>query len=114
MNVFAVFVFAQDGNGIAMTTRPDGNCGLPGGKVDAGEDIVSAAIREAGEEGWIISIQNNNPIHSQLVNGKLCVWLAGTIISKLDNYKEKYRGIKPFYGTKTDLINSGMGNENLV
>lgn len=111
MNVFAVFVLCQNDNGIAMTTRPDGRIGLPGGKVDQGEDIATAALREAFEEGWNVSLVSNLPIHSQLVDGKLCVWLAGTIISKLENYKEKYRGIIPFYGTKEILRNSGMGNE---
>jgi 8-oxo-dGTP pyrophosphatase MutT (NUDIX family) len=110
---FAVFVLAKNQFGYAGTTRPDGKVGLPGGKIDQGEDEIQAVMREAKEEGWTIHFISINPIHSQLVDGKMVVWYSGIIIDRLVDYKEKSRGIKPVYLTKEEVKNSGFGNENL-
>lgn len=117
MNVkfFAVFVLAMNSKGIAGTTRDDGisTVGLPGGKVDEGEDIFAAAVREAKEEGWILRPLGKNLIQTKLVKGKMIAWIPGVIVRRLKNYKEKNRGIKNIYLTQDQVVNSGMGNQNL-
>jgi 8-oxo-dGTP pyrophosphatase MutT (NUDIX family) len=109
---FAVFIVANLPDGrIAATTRPDGRIGLPGGKVDPGELPVSAALREAAEEGWAIH-GTLTLAHSALVEGRLVHWFAldGTAHALLD-YKEKYRGIRPIAVPRADIASSGFGND---
>jgi len=114
---FAVFVVYQFPDGkIAATTRPsdrksddDGNgkYGLPGGKVDPGEDPMEAAIRESMEEGWIV--ENLELKHSDIVQGKLVWWYKANYAKPLKEYKEKYRGIIP---CKVDMNKlQGFGND---
>lgn len=114
---FAVFVVAYTGDGYAATTRPldrgeEGKIGLPGGKVDPGESPLEAAKRECTEEGWSIKIINPEPIHKQMLNGKMIWWYRGVSPKMLSTYKEMHR-ITPIVATKQDIINSGNGNENL-
>ena len=53
-------------------------------------------------------------IHQQDVEGNPIDWyMADTTPSKLSEYKEKHRGIKPILITEEELRNSGFGNENL-
>jgi hypothetical protein len=113
---FAVFVVYQYPDGkIAATTRPkdrmgDDNgvsYGLPGGKVDPGEDPMDAAIRESEEEGWIVSGLTHK--HSATVQGKMVWWYRATNAKPLQEYKEKYRGIKPVKINPQKL--KGFGNE---
>ena len=60
MDIYAAFILARTLDGCwAATTRPAdrgqaGRIGLPGGKVEPGEDPAAAALREAAEEGWRI------------------------------------------------------------
>ena len=113
-NVFAVFVVANISFGrkyFAATTRDDGRIGLPGGKVDAGETPVQAAIRESREEGWDIVVHNTTPIHQDIIDGKLVQWFAGELPRKLSDYKEKDRGIKAIAVSRDTIANSGFGNE---
>jgi hypothetical protein len=104
-------------SGYAATTRPTdcgefGKIGLPGGKVDPGEDPVSAAEREALEEGWSLEINDDVPFYKQFVDGKMVWWYRGFNARKIISYKEKGR-IEPIVVTKDQVINSGYGNENL-
>lgn len=114
---FAVFVLAKTDGGYAATTRAadrneQGKIGLPGGKLDAGENPVQAATRESNEEGWQVDITNTTPIHKQLVDGKMVYWYAGENAVKLNNFKEKGR-ISPIVATVEQILSSGYGNENL-
>ena len=112
---WAVFIVGKVGDKYAATTRDDGRIGLPGGKVDAGESGKVAVMREATEEGWSFPKETNlTLIHQQDVEGKPIDWyMADTTPSKLSEYKEKHRGIKPILITEEELRNSGFGNENL-
>jgi len=113
---FAVFVVHQFPNGkIAATTRPKDRMkddeglsyGLPGGKVDPGEDPMEAAIRESKEEGWNVSGLTQK--HSDIVQGKLVWWYHAKSAIPLREYKEKYRGIKPIQIDINQL--KGFGNK---
>ena len=56
---FAVFAYNLRGNGdVASVTRPEGGIGLPGGKVEKGENEIEALRRECEEEGWLIQIKD--------------------------------------------------------
>jgi guanylate kinase len=112
---WAVFIVGKVGDKYAATTRDDGRIGLPGGKVDAGESGKVAVMREATEEGWRFPKETNlTLIHQQDVEGNPIDWyMADTTPSKLSEYKEKHRGIKPILITEEELRNSGFGNENL-
>lgn len=113
---FAVFVVHQFSNGkIAATTRPNDRMaddegisyGLPGGKVDPGENPMQAAIRESEEEGWNVSGLIYK--HSDIVQGKLVWWYHSKSAIPLERYKEKHRGIKPIQIEMGKL--KGFGNE---
>jgi ribosomal protein S18 acetylase RimI-like enzyme len=112
---WAVFIVGKVGDKYAATTRDDGRIGLPGGKVDVGESGKVAVMREATEEGWSFPKETNlTLIHQQDVEGNPIDWyMADTTPSKLSEYKEKHRGIKPILITEEELRNSGFGNENL-
>lgn len=111
---FAVFVVSlTKTNMIAATTRAfdkseGGKIGLPGGKIDMGENPKQAAYRESKEEGWDIEI--GEKIHEDYIDGKLIFWYKGMNPKKLINFKEKNR-IKPIEVTIEDISSSGYGNE---
>jgi len=117
---FAVFVVAMAGNGLAATTRAAdrgeaGRIGLPGGKVDAGETAVQAAVRESAEEGWLVSLpEDADPAHVALVEGRLVAWFVSSEEAKmLASYKEVGR-ITPVVASLQAVADSGYGNEWLV
>lgn len=113
---FAVFVLAPTKNGKwAATTRAadrgeGGKIGLPGGKVDHDETPVSAAIREAEEEGWRVVNIENEPSHKAIIDGNPVWWFKAEAAEMLDSYKEKGR-ITPIEVELRDIANSGYGNE---
>lgn len=110
----AAFVLAETADGkIAATTRPDGRVGLPGGKLDAGETAVEAAVREAEEEGWRITVPDEDPIHVQDIEGFRCAWFLGSDPVLLEDYAEKGR-ITPFAAEHAELMVSKLGNENAI
>jgi len=111
-DIFAVFVVAPFDGKLAATTRPTspGKIGLPGGKVDPGETLAKAVLREAKEEGFAIRGLNSLPFHIQEVDGKLVAWFAAESANKLSAYKEMGR-VLPIAATKEELMASGYGNE---
>ena len=114
MRTFAAFILCQTArNAVCATTRDDGRIGLPGGKVDVDESPVQTAIREAHEEGWAVDGVDSTPIHRAIVDGKPVVWFRATSATRLADYKEKTRGIRPVIVTVDTVRRSGFGNENL-
>lgn len=113
MKVFAAFIVAKttSGNYCAVTRNP--GFGLPGGKVENGENPWDAAVREAREEGWDVQLISKTPIHQQNVGGKFVQWFVGANPKKLENYKEKARGIVPVTLSAQKVMDSGMGNNKL-
>ena len=116
---FAVFALAKVGSGAyAATTRPAdrgqaGKIGLPGGKLDPGEDPIEAVERECREEGWDITIKDREPIQKLRVDGKMVWWYQGAPNPKmLTDYKEKHR-IVPVIVSRDAVATSGYGNEHL-
>lgn len=107
---FAAFavVLLPDGE-IVATTRTDGSLGLPGGKVEADETPLEACIRECEEEGVKVSGLEGE-IHRAIVEGKPVIWYKFNTGIFLDDFKEKYRGIKPV-AIKRSAITSSFGNE---
>lgn len=112
---FAVFLVSKIGNQFCATTRTDGTLGLAGGKIDQGETPQQALLREASEEGWKLPDDVQlTLIHQQLVDNHLCLWFQSDKTPvQLTSYKEMKRGIKPILISHQQLIDSGMGNQNL-
>lgn len=119
MKAFAVFVIAEVDGGFAATTRAEDrkaddegiSFGFPGGKVDEGESLVEAAIRESQEEGWDVSIDNSVPCSVQTVQGKKVVWFKASSAVKRISFKEQGR-IVPVVVGKDSLV--GFGNEQAL
>jgi ADP-ribose pyrophosphatase YjhB (NUDIX family) len=112
---FAVFVVTKAGDGYAATTRAadrgeSGRIGLPGGKVDPGEDPVRALVRECAEEGWAVEGVAPAPEHVADVEGKPVWWYRASSASMLDDFKEKGR-IEPVVKSLDEIAASGYGNE---
>ncbi|MCS7317719.1 MAG: NUDIX domain-containing protein [Candidatus Dojkabacteria bacterium] len=116
--VFIIGFLDDELENVAATTRLDkpGSIGLPGGKVEPGESLVEAALREAKEEGWDFyqCEIDNNPIHQEKIDIFDVYWflvIRGRPI-KLVDYKEKYRKIEPIV-VPAEKLNT-MGNENAL
>ena len=97
----------------AATTRDDGTVGLPGGKAEHGESAYAAALREAREEGWLVTLASSLPIQVKGFNGFTVYWFKGAGAVRLTDYKERARGIRPVEITREQLLASGMGNGSL-
>jgi hypothetical protein len=119
MKFFAVFVIAPVGSGFAATSRAADRAvedegvsvGFPGGKIDEGESLVEAAIRESQEEGWDVSIDSAVPCSVQIVQGKKVAWLKAFNAVKRVSFKEQGR-IVPVVVCKESLV--GFGNEKAL
>ena len=78
----AVFVFLQKGDKLLLVKQGYGRkyWSLPGGRVEAGESLDQAAIREVREEaGLEISIERVVGIYSKPKEQALAITLAGKI-----------------------------------
>jgi 8-oxo-dGTP pyrophosphatase MutT (NUDIX family) len=112
--VFIIIPISE--NTLAATTRPneENKIGLPGGKVDPGEELIDAVVRESTEEGWKIDrkLVSETPIRDILINNTHVYWFRYTgTAEELSEYKEKHRGILPIVVTVEEISNSGFGNE---
>lgn len=110
--IHAAFVIVPTGGRFHATKRPDGRIGLPGGKLEQGEDAQQAVLREALEEGF----QIQGPIrfhHTDLVEGKIVAWFTACRAIKPARYKEEGRSKRVVASGKT-LARHGLGNEFLA
>lgn len=114
---FAVFILARCARHwgqYAGVRRADGSAGLPGGKVEPGEDPADAAVREAREEGWEILLTSRRPIHRQAVEGREVWWFGGTAMRMVAvRPEDKRRGIYPVQFSPEKIRESRMGNDCL-
>jgi len=99
---YAVFCIAPVGSGYAATTRAadrgeQGKIGLPGGKVDLGEDAVSALYRECEEEGWSVKGISSEPVHTAEVEGKPVAWYSAISADMHGKYDEWFEPFKKMY-----------------
>jgi ADP-ribose pyrophosphatase YjhB (NUDIX family) len=117
----AAFILAPTNGGIAATTRAAdrgeaGRIGLPGGKAEAGESPLQAALREAREEGWEITRPHPEPIqvmvNPDFAPGYVIYWYVAARARRRDEYKEQGR-ITPIVVGADDVIKSGYGNDRL-
>ena len=116
---WAVCVLAPAGRGRwAATTRAAdrgeaGRVGLPGGKIDAGESVFAALLRESAEEGWVIA----GPVrlfYQAAVDGRPVVWALAHGARALADWKERRRGISPVALPLEAIAASGYGNGGAV
>ena len=120
-NKVSVFAVINTKDGILVTTRPEDKnvpFGLPGGKVDTGEDLKEALIRECFEEG--VDIKHISDllfikIREEYLDNGIVHWfhILGTP-TILEDYKEKYRGIEVTHKTIEEVAVSGYGNSFLL
>jgi hypothetical protein len=107
---FAVVIFPS--GKIAGVTRQPNGFGLPGGKLETGEDSYQAAIRESSEEGWDVGGRYRY-IHIDKVEGKDVVWILFENAKKRVEWKEKGR-IEPVELTLQELASTGLGNNEVA
>lgn len=111
--IFATFIISPSKDGIAAITRVEGGIGLPGGKIEKGENPIEAVKRESREEGWEIT----GPfikIVDQFFEGRLIRWYGTTSESKrLKNFKEKGK-IEPISITVSDLYDTKYYNNEKI
>lgn len=85
-DVFACAVIVQKENKIlAFLRKKDGELGLPCGKVEKGESLIQAAIRECAEEtGYIVAIPVSQSPYIEFGSegGALVACFIGQIVSK--------------------------------
>lgn len=110
--LFAAFAIVFKDGKIAATTRPDGSIGLPGGKIDPGEDAVACAKRESFEEGFDVH-GSGSLVHTARVDGRKVAWVSFDDAVMLSSYKEKYRGITPIW-TEVENVAGRLGNNFLL
>ena len=117
----SVFAVIEINGEIVVTTRPEDKnvpFGLPGGKVDEGETLIDALIRECFEEG--VDIKHISDllfikIREEYLDNGIVYWfhILG-VPSLLSEYKEKYRGIKVEMKSIEEVSNSGYGNDFIL
>lgn len=115
----AVFIIAETSpNAYAATTRPvdrgeGGKIGFPGGKVDPNETLIEAAVREACEEGWDVTIEDTAPVFIIERGDYRITWFKGVNPIQRTHYKEKGR-IVPVEATFEDLATPEFSNDEAL
>lgn len=120
--VFGYYEFS-DGTVAAVTRAKDKRVGdyedilfgLPGGKVETGENLIEALERECIEEGWDISLCDIGDIfYTECFDEYICIWyrLGGIEPRLVKANKELERGIIATRIHHTHL--HGLGNDNAV
>lgn len=113
-NAVVLYIEDTDGN-VLLVTRKSGGHGLPGGKVDEGETLVDACIREVKEE-TNMDIEDIDlilkPLYAQFIEGFWCtcfilVRLNGEpvqVITK-ENIEQREEGVIPEFLSNDYFIN---------
>jgi 8-oxo-dGTP pyrophosphatase MutT (NUDIX family) len=106
----AVCIFMKNDSGdVVLVTRPNSNqVGLPGGKVEEGEDNVTAILRELKEEtGIVLDKKDISEVFSSICEGEVDYFTTA--------YSATFNGDIPggcepnviaLYGKEDDLLNN--------
>lgn len=100
-------------------TRPDddsASIGLPGGKVEPNEDEVTAALREAREEGIAFEeITAITFLYTRTIDNCKVYWykIECDRVFLLEEYLERARDIQPILVDLNEITSSGYSNELL-
>lgn len=126
MRQVVVAIAVNEEGKIACSTRtPDKDYygkgfALPGGKVDEGETLRAAVYRECCEEGWDIYFPDSKPFFSLELgndgegNKFICYWFLGVNPHKLNEYKDKHRGIIPVFKSLEEVYTCGYHNNQAL
>ena len=123
----AVVLFATTSSGkILMVSRKNGKFGLPGGKVEEGETLKEACIRELQEETGLIEEQSNlQLLYSAWCQGYLChtfgllkngkfveldekVLIASNLINSPEGLEVSFKSIKELH-ENSEFVDYNMG-----
>jgi len=113
----AVCVFIRNGEGkvLAVSRRNDpNNWGLPGGKVDPGETLEAAAVREAFEETGLVIAGLKAVFTADVGDGYACTTFTATVVAQA---RESLRGGDGETGlvdwvSEIDLLEGSFGDYN--
>lgn len=84
-----MFVWLPGGLIAAVTRRNNpSRWGLPGGKLEPNEKAKNAAMREAWEEGWVVSRVFDEPFFENEIDGRPIQYFGAMLARKMDRYKE--------------------------
>ena len=84
-----VLIIADDGKILAVSRRDDPTAmGLPGGKVDPGEEIINAAARELEEETGLIIVDLKPVFTSSEADGYTTTTFVGKVSGEIKTDEE--------------------------